>query len=85
MNKNYSEVNVLFNDKYQQYTIEPNDNVEKGKAIVDDEFKYHFKNGKIKNQPINIYVSNIYYKEELNLSILNTYTKSNFKRLTRIR
>lgn len=80
MNKNYSNMKILLNNKYEQYTVEPNDNVEKGKAIVDDEFKYQFKNYKIKNQPLNIYVSNIYYKEELNLSIENTYTKSNFKK-----
>lgn len=81
MNKNYSEMQVLLNNKYVQYSVEPNDNVPSGTAIVDDEFKYQFKNYKIKNQPINIYVSNIYYKEELNLTIENTYTKSNMKRL----
>ena len=31
---------------------------------------------------LNIYVSNIYYDAELDLKISNTYTKSNFKRLT---
>lgn len=81
MNKNYSEMKVMLNNKYVQYSVEPNDNVPSGKAIVDDEFKYQFKNYKIKNQPVNIYVSNIYYKEELNLTIENTYTKSNMKRL----
>lgn len=81
MNKNYSEMKVMLNNKYVQYSVEPNDNVPSGKAIVDDEFKYQFKNYKIKNQPVNIYVSNIYYKDELNLIIENTYTKSNMKRL----
>lgn len=81
MNKNYSEMKVLLNNKYIQYSVEPNDNVPSGKAIVDDEFKYQFKDYKIKNQPVNIYVSNIYYRDELNLTIENTYTKSNMKRL----
>lgn len=81
MNKNYSEMQVLLNNKYVQYSVEPNDNVPSGTAIVDDEFKYQFKNYKIKNQPVNIYVNNIYYKDELNLTIENTYTKSNMKRL----
>ena len=82
VNANYSNIKVFFNNKYQQYTVEPSDKVEQGKAVVDDEFKYQFKNYKIINKPLNIYVSNIYYNEELNLSISHTYTKSNFKKLT---
>lgn len=80
VNKNYSNIKVLLNNKYEQYTVEPNSNVPSGKAIVDDELKYQFKNNRIKNQPLSIYLNNIYYQEELNLSISNTYTKSNFKR-----
>ena len=82
INKNYSTLKVLFNNRYQQYEVEANDNIQKGKSLVDDNLKYQFKNYKILNQPINISVSNIYYSEELNLSINNTYTKSNFKKLT---
>lgn len=82
MNKNYSDMKILLNDKYVQYSVQPNDNVESGKALVDDEFKYQFKNYRIKEQPINIYTSNVYYNDELNLTISNTYTKSNFKRVT---
>lgn len=81
MNKNYSNMEILLNNKYEQYIVEPNDNVASGKAIVDDELKYLFKNYKIKNQPLDIYINNIYYKGELNLSISNTYTKTNFKRI----
>ncbi len=81
LNKNYSTMKVLLNNKYQQYTVEPNDKVESGKAIVDDEFKTQFKNNKIKGQSIKIQISNIYYEDELNLSISNTYIKSNMKRL----
>lgn len=80
VNKNYSNIKVLLNNKYEQYTVEPNSNVPSGKAIVDDELKYQFKNNRIKNQTLSIYLNNIYYQEELNLSISNTYTKSNFKR-----
>lgn len=81
LNKNYSTMKLLLNNKYQQYTVEPNNNVESGKAIVDDEFKTQFKNNKIKGQSVKIEISNIYYEDELNLSISNTYTKSNMKRL----
>lgn len=82
INKNYSITKVFLNNKYQQYIIEASDKVESGKAIVDDELKYQFKNYKITNKLLNVYVSNIYYDDELNLSISNTYTKSNFKRIT---
>lgn len=82
VNKNYSTMKIFVNNKYEQYNVEPNDNVESGKALVDDDFKYQFKNNKIINQPINISVNNIYYSDELNLVISRTYTKSNFRRLT---
>jgi len=82
MNKNYSTMKVLLNNRYTQYQVEASDKVESGKAIVDDELKYGFKNYRILKQPLNIKVSNIYYEDELNLSISNTYTKSNFRRVT---
>jgi len=89
INKSYSDVNVLFNDKYteskdqmQYFNILPSEQVDKGKAVVSDELRYQVSNGAIRNKPINIYVSNIYYNEQLNLEVSNTYTKSNFKRLT---
>lgn len=80
INKNYSDMKVMLNDKYVQYSVEPNENVERGTAIVDDEMKYEYKNNKIKDLPVNIYLNNIYYNEELNLIITKTYTKNNFKR-----
>lgn len=80
INKNYSDMKVMLNNKYVQYSVEPNENVERGTAIVDDEMKYEYKNNKIKDLPVNIYLSNIYYNEELNLTITKTYTKNNFKR-----
>lgn len=82
MNKNYSNMKIFMNNKYVQYNVESSNKVEKGKVIVDDELKYGFKNYKIKNQPVYIYIDNIYYKDQLNLSIQDTYTKSNFRRLT---
>ena len=80
INKNYSDMKVMLNNKYVQYSVEPNENVERGTAIVDDEMKYEYKNNKIKDLPVNIYLNNIYYNEELNLTITKTYTKNNFKR-----
>ena len=85
LNQNYSDLKVLFNNKYEEqyrFNVLPSEKVEKGKAIVNNELKYEMSDGIIKNKPINIYVSNIYYSEELNLKISDTYTKSNFKKKT---
>lgn len=82
VNKAYSKQKVFFNDKYSDYEIIPNDNVEENHAIVDDNFKYQFKNNKILGKPISISVYNIYYTKTLGLTINQTYTKSNFSKLT---
>lgn len=78
----YSDMKTLLNDKYVQYNIETSENVEPGTAIVNDDLKYQFKNNKIINQNINISVSNIYYEDNINLTITKTFTKSNLKKLT---
>lgn len=78
----YSDMKTLLNDKYVQYNIETSENVESGTAIVNDDLKYQFKNNKIINQNINISVSNIYYEDNIDLTITKTFTKSNLKKLT---
>lgn len=78
----YSDMKTLLNDKYVQYTIETSENIEPGTAIVNDDLKYQFKNNKIINQNINISVSNIYYEDNIDLTITKTFTKSNLKKLT---
>ena len=91
-NKQMSNVKIFFNNKYEQasvtsgyssmYNILPSKTVEKGQAIVFDNMKYQFPKGSIRNKDLKLSVSNIYYNDELNLKISNTYTKSNFKRMT---
>ena len=82
INKNYSKMKVFMNNKFDTYNVEPCANIERGKALVDDDFKYDYKNSRILNQPLKIYVENIYYEDEIDLTISSTYTKSNFRRLT---
>ncbi len=81
MNARFSTMQILINDKYEQYTVRTSKNVERGKAIIDDDLKYSFKDEKAIGKKIRINVSNIYYEETLNLEISNTYSKSNFKTL----
>ena len=85
INKEYSQLKVYFNEKYMesyQFNLLPSDKVEKGKVIVNNDWRYQFKNGVIKNKPLIVYASNIYYNEELSLTVGNTFTKSNFKKVT---
>jgi len=77
-----SKVKQFFDNKYMEYPILPSTVVAKGTAVVDDNLKYQLSNGNIKNKDIKVITSNIYYQEELNLKISNTYTKNNIKRMT---
>lgn len=85
INKRYSEISYLFNGKYYKtgnFNIVPSEKVEKGSAIVSDNLKYQLQRGNIRNQDITIYVDNIYYHDELELKISNTYTEKNFNKIT---
>ncbi len=87
VNRNFSTIRYLFNDKYTNintFSVVPNKNVEKGKAIVNDDLKYQLSKGKINNQPISICVDNIFYEDKLDLKISGTYTKKNFTKVTGI-
>ena len=80
--RNYCTKKILLNNKYVNYEVLPSDKVEREKAIVEDDFKYQFKDYKIKNKEISIHIENIYYNKEIDLIISNTYTSNNFKRIT---
>ena len=82
LNQYYSKLKILANDKYKNYEIVPTDKVESGCAYVNDAEKYNYKNDRIRGTKINITASNIYYEKELELTITNTFTEYNFKRLT---
>ena len=88
INQTYSKVKVLFQDKYYEsnlyspyFRIKTSENVPAGKAYVSDNLNYEVSSGSCRSKPIKIEVENIYYKEELDLTIEKTYTKYNLKRL----
>ncbi len=84
-NKSFCTAKYLFNDKYTDtyvYSIIPSKKVQKGQVIVNDELKYQLTRGSIKNKPFTIYISHIFYEEELNLKVVGTYTKKNYKSVT---
>jgi len=82
MNKYYSKLKVFANNKYTEYDVVPSDKVPRGGAIVNDANRYNYKNYRIKGTDIAINVKNLYYEKDLNVKVTNTYTESNFNRVT---
>lgn len=89
LNQNYSKIKSLFAGKYYEsnlgnpyFRIMPSDKVASGTAVVSDETNYLFSDYRARNKDLKIEIENIYYKEELNLKVANTYTKNSFTRLT---
>lgn len=89
LNQNYSKIKSLFAGKYYEsnlgnpyFRIMPSDKVASGTAVVSDETNYLFSDYRARNKELKIEIENIYYKEELNLKVANTYTKNSFTRLT---
>lgn len=64
------------------FRIMPSKTVASGTAVVSDSANYLFSDYKARNKDLKIEVENIYYKDELNLKVANTYTKNSFTRLT---
>ena len=74
---------VYLNNQYNMYSVViPSSKIEKGRAIIVDDLKYNYPNGNVKNKEVKIEAETIYYKDELNLKISGTCTKSNIKKLT---
>ena len=83
VNKLNSKTTTLFNNQYDSYkTIVPSERVEKGKAIVSEDWKYQVENRKVKGMSITIETQNIYYTDKLDLKIGNTFSKNSFNKLT---
>lgn len=88
-NQNYSNIKTLFEGKYYKseqwnpyFKIVPSARVEAGNAVVSDDVNYLCSNNRARGKDLKIEVENIYYNDELNLKVSNTYTKNSFTRLT---
>ncbi len=83
VNKMNSKLRTFFNNQYDSYrTIVPSDKVEKGQAIVSDDWNYQVEERSVSGMNIIIEVQNIYYTDELDLEIEDTFSKNSFNRLT---
>lgn len=88
INQTYSQIKVLFQGKYYEstlfnpyFTVRTSENVPVGKAYVSNDLNYEVSSGSCRNKPIKIEVNNLYYQEEIELTIARTYTKYNMKSL----
>ena len=88
VNQSNSISKILFLNRYRDsnpwdvsYKIIPNKNVPKGSVYVSDDLSYECPKGRCKGQALTINVKSIYYEDNLNLIVSNTYTKRNIKYL----
>lgn len=77
----YSQVNILFKDKYIYSTLISNSNVPSGEVYISSDLSYQCKNENCVGENIEIEVSNIYTKENTNLKVTKMYNKQNIKTL----
>ena len=77
INKKFSTTSILKNNEYSNAVVFPSENVEKGKAVVNENF-----GDNLNGENLTIKVSNIYCEEELNLTINNTFSINNFQNYT---
>ena len=91
INIEYSTTKTEFNGKVlasqqyaMQYKVLPNANVPEGKAYVSEDFNYMTRYNNARNYTLNITVENMYFTDYLDVKVLRTYNKKNFKTLTGI-
>ena len=88
VNQEYSTTKVLFENIYHEsnpynpeFKIVSSDKVKDGEAFISYDYNYYCKNNSCRNHIFSINVSNMYYKQNLDLKITNFYRKTNFKKL----
>lgn len=92
INKQYSELKVLFMNKYHQsydydihYKIIPSDMVKEKTAYISSDLNYLCKDENCINQDLTIEVSNPYYQDKLTLKVSKTYQKKNMETILQIK
>lgn len=85
INQQYSNLKVLFLNHYADYRIIPNSNVIDGSVIINDSLNISCKNGNCLKESLKVEVNNLYYKDELNLTVTNTFNKVNMEKLLGIK
>ena len=88
INQSNSISKIFFLNKYREtnpwevsFKIIPSNRVPKGKVYISDDLSYECPKGNCKNQHLKINVKSIYYEENLDLVVSNTYNKQNIRSL----
>ncbi len=88
-NESYSSVTSTLNDhtlkslEYSNmYKIRPSSKVPSGNVVISEDLNYLCKKFNCKRGSLNVNVENIYYTEDVNLYIENTYNKKTYKKYT---
>ena len=88
INEEYSKTTFTFEGKYYESDINrhitPSDSVPSGYVYISDSMEYMCPYYNCVNRAFNISVSNIYYSQNLNLTVSKVYTKKNYKSLLNI-
>ena len=89
INEHYSDVKVLFENKYydskffyNEFKILTTNLVPSGSVYISSDYNYLCSYEYCINHDLKVEVSNIYYSDELNLKVGNVYNKWNFSALT---
>lgn len=85
INQQYSNLKVLFLNHYNNYRVIPNSNVGDGSVIINESLNVSCKNENCLKENLKIEVNNLYYKDELNLVVNNTFNKVNMEKLLSIK
>lgn len=82
VNQNYSGLKVFYADNYfSDVSIFYNDNVPVGGVFVPEDVRGFYSDLNPINKKMSVLASNIYYNEELDLTISNVYNNTNCKKL----
>lgn len=86
INQTYSQTKILFLNSYDFYfNIKVNNNVPVGEAYISYELNYQCNYQNCKKESIKINTENIYYKNEIELKVSETFSKYNMNRLLGIK
>lgn len=92
VNQQYSNLKVLFQDKYydsnsydQNFKIVPKRKIQDGSAYISSEINYLCKNDNCIGKDLSIIIDNLYYNDTLNLKVEKTYNKKNIESLLDIK
>ena len=91
INQRYSNLTIKLNNinynlesDSNEFKIIPNDMVQEGEAYISTDYNTYCDKENCINKPLNIKINNLYYNDELNLTITKNYNKKNIKQLLNI-